>query len=93
MMMMMNEDNGNEEDGDCEDGDEDDDEDASFHLTLSPLLTMPITGPRPVMNLLRMLYVLKYMCRTGRQRGDRPDGRISVQDRRTGEGTDLMQDA
>ena len=82
-MKMMNEDNGNEEDGDCEDGDEDDDEDddgeddddedASFHLTLSPLLTMPITGPRPVMNLLRMLYVLKYMCRTGRQRGDRPD--------------------
>ena len=34
------------------------------------------------------------MCRTGRQGGaDQILGRISVKDRMTGEGTDLMQDA
>ena len=36
---------------------------------------------------------VKYMSRTGRQGGaDQILGRISVQDRRTGESTDLMQE-
>ena len=36
----------------------------------------------------------EYMCRTGNKEGtDQRLNRLFVQDRRTGEGTDLMQDA